>query len=161
MLKVHSKNINQGVVMKNKDKTLTDKITDELKIMGASLVPFASIYPWKNPWHTKVIENVRNFSGKPKKFKDVMKRRDALYMLFSAVITFGTIGLLAFGTHYYASNTIKYGFDSSKWEAIQDSLYRQEEIQRKLDQQNIYRIQFRELDKNKDGVIDSLEFIYR
>ncbi len=93
--------------------------------------------------------DLRNYCEKEEetKFPSNNYLRNVLYSIITG-ITF-----LISGAIYLEQGSL----NPAKWSEIQ----KQREIQQELKTQNSYRNQFHELDKNKDYVVDSTEFIYR
>ncbi len=61
----------------------------------------------------------------------------------------------------YFVMALNHGFNPWKWKENVREFQREQKLEKTPHQQNFYRKQFHELDKNKDYVIDSTEFIYR
>lgn len=80
------------------------------------------------------------------------KLRKLLGPVVNGIFTLGGIALF-----YGIVAAPKGSWNYKKWPEIQN----QRELKQELINQNYYRKQFQEIDKNKDYVIDSTEFIYR
>lgn len=71
------------------------------------------------------------------------------------------IGASVLLTYLLSSFSYKAPMFSKKWHENRKEILQQQEHQELTQEKNLYRQEFRELDKNLDGIIDSTEFIYR
>ena len=132
-------------------KTLNEKIIDELKIIGVNLIPFSCI----SEKGIRYIHKTRHgeLPNRPILGGD-LTNMDKVYFMMNSLIS---ASIIMGGILYLFGSATGKNFSPKKWP--------ENTKQRKMEQihyqQNCYRQEFQSLDKNKDYVIDSTEFIYR
>ncbi len=137
-------------------RNLKDKIINEMKIIGVNLTPFVCF----NNKAQKFIYNARGKFGKDKGFLvGDFGKRDTFYTFLN--ICGSWLSVLAIGIHIYSSLSFEAPMFSDKWKQNRKEWINENQIREHTQKQNYYRKQFQQLDKNKDYVVDSTEFIYR
>ena len=89
---------------------------------------------------------------------DNSKSRTYLKGITNIAITSGLLGM----GFLYVTNALKYqALNYKKWPEIRKKIQMRYSYEEQINDQRVYRNQFQTLNKNKDDVLDSTEFIYR